>query len=86
MIHAWLTKTGAWIAGVVAFVAGALYIHKSTKREAVKDALELERQRIRTQTAVKKEQIKEEANEIDQAVGGADTDDLRDRMRSQATD
>lgn len=86
MIHAWLTKTGAWIAGVVAFVAGALYIHKRTKREAVNDALELERQRIRTQTAVQKEHMKEEAHEIDQAVAGADTDDLRDRMRAQATD
>ena len=83
MIQAWLAKTGAWLTGIFALVMGALYIHKSSKREAVKDALEIERQRIRANTAEQIDDIREQANEIDADVADAD---LHQRMRDQAKD
>jgi hypothetical protein len=82
----WFSKAQAKIVALGAILVSLLYIQHAGKRKAAKQAVKQERQRINTATIVKKQIIKEQAHEIDQAVAGADTDDLRERMRKQATD
>lgn len=82
----WFGKIGAKVTALGAVLVSLLYIHHSAKRKAAKDAVKQERQRITIATNVKKEMIREQADEIDQDIAGADSDDLRERMRKQATD
>lgn len=85
-VVAWFSKAGAKVAGIVAVLISFLYIHQSAKRKAAKRAVKQEQQRIRTVSETKKQEIRKQANEIDQDNADADRDDLRERMRSQATD
>lgn len=82
----WFSRVQAKVIALSAVLVSLLYIHHAGKRKAAKDAVKDERQRIDTTTRVKKQIIRKQADEIDQAVAGADTDDIRKRMRAQATD
>ena len=85
-VVAWFSKAGAKVAGIVAVLVSFLYIHQTAKRKAAKQAVKEERQRIRTVSETKRQEIRKQADEIDQDNADADRDDLRERMRSQATD
>lgn len=82
----WFNKAQAKIVALGAVLVSLLYIHHTSKRKAATKAVKQERQRIYTATNVKKQIIRKQADEIDRAVAGADNDDLRGRMRAQATD
>lgn len=85
-VVAWSSKIGAKLLGFAAIGISFVYIHQSAKRKAAREAVRQERQRIETVTRVKKQQIRKQADEIDQDNADADRDDLRKRMRQQATD
>lgn len=85
-IVALASKVGAKVLGVVAVVISFVYIHNSAKRKAAKQAVKEERQRIETVSRVKKQEIRKQADEIDENNADADRADLRYRMRQQATD
>jgi len=85
-VVAWFSKAGAKVAGIAAVLVSFIYIHQSAKRKAAKQAVKEEHQRIKAVSDTKKEEIRTQAHEIDQDNADTDRDDLRKRMRSQATD
>lgn len=85
-VVAWFSKAGAKLAGLGAVIISFIYIHQSAKRKAARQAVKQERQRIKTVSDTKKQEIRKQADEIDQDHADTDRDDLRKRMRAQATD
>lgn len=85
-IVAWASKAGAKLAGVGAVIISLLYVHNSAKNKAARQAVKDEQQRIDRQTQDKKDEIRAQAHEVDEDIADSDSDDLRKRMRSQATD
>lgn len=85
-VVAWFSKAGAKVAGIAAVLVSFLYLHQSAKRKAAKQAVKEERQRIRTVSETKRQEIRKQADEIDQDNADVDRDDLRERMHAQATD
>lgn len=86
MISAWLSKIGAKLAGIGAVIISLLYVHNSAKNKAARQAVKDEQQRIEQETTKKKDKIKAQAHEIDEDIADSGADNLRNRMRSQATD
>lgn len=86
MISAWLSKIGAKLAGIGAVIISLLYVHNSAKNKAARQAVKDEQQRIEQETTKKKDKIKAQAHEIDKDIADSGADNLRNRMRSQATD
>jgi hypothetical protein len=85
-IVAWGSKAGAKLAGIGAVIISLLYVHNSAKNKAARQAVKDEQQRIEQETTKKKDKIKAQAHEIDEDIADSDADNLRNRMRSQATD
>jgi hypothetical protein len=85
-VAAWFARIGKTLAGAAAVLISLLYIHKTGKRNAARDAVEEERNRINHETKRQVQRKREQAHEIDSSFADIERDDLRGRMRDAATD
>lgn len=86
IIKGWMLELGAQVVAAVAVVLGLLFVHKNRTQKAAKDAVTLERARIEVETAKEAEKVREQSDEIEVALYNFPDDDLRQRMRDEASD
>lgn len=86
IIKAWMAELGAQLVAAVAVVLGLVFVHKRRSQEAAKDAVTLERARVEVETAKEAEKVKEQSDEIEAPLYNFADDDLRQRMRDEASD